>query len=76
MSLSCHQCRQSIVGYPHYYYRDSRQHETDKVPFCSTLCIQSWKGSGGYRHYNIINFDQIIQRRRENQDPNDGDVRT
>jgi hypothetical protein len=73
-SLKCHYCRQPIVGQPYYYYRDSRQQENDKVPFCSTLCIQEWKGNG-YRHYNIVNYDAILQQRRKHDD-SDGDIRT
>lgn len=55
-SIRCYQCHQVILGRPFYYYKNSYQRETEKEPFCSTLCIQSFKGSDRYLHYNIIEY--------------------
>lgn len=71
--LKCHVCQQPISGTPYYYYRDSRQREDDKLPFCSTLCIQEWKAKG-YRHYNIVDYNAILENRRKFDDG--GDIAT
>jgi len=69
--MECSYCRQMIYTLPYYYYKDSRQLEKDKIPFCSTLCIQEFKAKCTYyKNYNIIDYDKIIDSRKNN---NNGD---
>lgn len=60
----CTHCHQIFTFEPYYYYRDTRERHEDRIPFCSTLCIQDFKGTSAFRNYRIIDLDRNLDEYR------------